>query len=102
MGKITDERLICEILAVVGEIPRGHVTTYGRIAALIGRDKNSRLVGRVLGMAYMFGDYPCHRVVNAAGRLVPGWARQRELLEGEGVTFTPSGHVNLQRHLWEA
>ena len=50
----------------------------------------------------MFGDYPCHRVVNAAGRLVPGWARQRELLEGEGVTFTPSGHVNLQRHLWEA
>ncbi len=102
MGKITDERLIYEILAVVEEIPRRRVTTHGRIAALIGRDKHSRLVGRVLSMADMFGDYPCHRVVNAAGRPVPGWTRQRELLGDEGVTFTLSGHVNLRRHLWEA
>ena len=65
--------LIYEILSVVEEIPEGCVATYGQIARLIGRDKNSRLVGKVLSMAEYYGDYPCHRVVNHAGRLVPGW-----------------------------
>lgn len=37
-----------EVLSVVGEIPEGTVATYGQIARLIGRDKNSRLVARVL------------------------------------------------------
>lgn len=43
--------LIYEILSVVEEIPEGCVATYGQIARLIGRDKNSRLVGKVLSMA---------------------------------------------------
>ena len=43
-----DERLIYEILSVVAEIPRGRVATYGQIARLIGRDRNARLVGKVL------------------------------------------------------
>ena len=45
------EQLIYEILSVVEEIPAGRVATYGQIDALIGREKNSRLVGRVLSMA---------------------------------------------------
>jgi methylated-DNA-protein-cysteine methyltransferase-like protein len=73
MKKILDERLIYEILSVVEEIPRGKVATYGQIARLIGKEKNARLVGRVLSMAEYYGSYPCHRVVNHAGRLVPGW-----------------------------
>ena len=72
MKKILDERLIYEILSVVEEIPRGKVATYGQIARLIGKEKNARLVGRVLSMAEYYGSYPCHRVVNHAGRLVPG------------------------------
>ena len=64
---VLDERLIYEILAVVAEIPRGRVATYGQIARLIGRDRNARLVGKVLSMAEIYGDYPCHRVVNHAG-----------------------------------
>ncbi|MEE3440333.1 MGMT family protein, partial [Ruminococcus sp.] len=31
--------LIYEVLAVVDEIPKGKVATYGQIARLIGRDK---------------------------------------------------------------
>ena len=80
MKKILDERLIYEILSVVEEIPLGKVATYGQIARLIGREKNARLVGRVLGMAEYYGSYPCHRVVNHAGRLVPGWHEQGLLL----------------------
>ena len=91
------EDLIYEILSVVGEIPEGKVATYGQIARLIGRDKNARLVGKVLSMAEFYGNYPCHRVVNHAGRLVPGWSEQRLLLMAEGVEMKNSNHVNLRR-----
>ena len=80
MKHVLDEDLIYEILSVVEEIPEGCVATYGQIARLIGREKNSRLVGKVLSMAEYYGQYPCHRVVNHAGRPAPGWREQEELL----------------------
>lgn len=101
MKKILDELLIYEILSVVEEIPEGTVATYGQIARLIGREKNARLVGRVLGMAEFYGAYPCHRVVNHAGRLVPGWREQGELLLREGVAFRDECHVKLVDCRWE-
>ena len=66
-----------EVLSVVGEIPEGTVATYGQIARLIGRDKNSRLVARVLSHASNYGDFPCHRVVNHAGRASSPAGRNR-------------------------
>ena len=69
MGHILKQPLIYEILSVVEEIPEGCVATYGQIAKLIGRDRNARLVGKVLSMAEFYGRYPCHRVVNHAGRM---------------------------------
>ena len=101
MGKILDEDLIYEILSVVEEIPAGKVASYGQIARLIGWDKNSRLVVKVLSMAEFYGKYPCHRVVNHAGRTAPGWREQRELLEDEGVEFKANGCVDMKRHQWE-
>lgn len=101
MKKILDESLIYEILSVVEEIPEGNVATYGQIARLIGRDKNSRLVGRVLSMSDYYGDYPCHRVVNHAGRLVPGWTDQKYLLEQEGVSFKNKNCVDLKKFQWD-
>lgn len=101
MDRVLNEDLIYEVLSAVSEIPCGCVATYGQIARLIGRNKNSRLVGKVLGMAEYYGNYPCHRVVNHQGRLVPGWAEQRRLLENEGVTFNAHGFVNLKQHQWE-
>lgn len=101
MGRVLNNDLIYEVLSAVDEIPFGCVATYGQIARLIGRDKNSRLVGRVLGMAQYYGNYPCHRVVNHQGRLVPGWKEQRELLSAEGVTFLKNGFVDLKSHRWD-
>ena len=60
-----------EVLSVVGEIPEGTVATYGQIARLIGRDKNSRLVARVLSHASNYGDFPCH------GEIVIGGCSER-------------------------
>ena len=48
---VLQEELIYQILAVVEEIPEGKVATYGQVARLIGKDKNARLVGKVLGMS---------------------------------------------------
>lgn len=95
-----DERLIYEILSIVAEIPAGNVATYGQIARLIGRDKNARLVGKVLAMAERYGEFPCHRVVNHAGRLVPGWDGQKSLLLEEGVPFRDEFHVDLKASQW--
>lgn len=99
--KLLTERLVYEILSVVSEIPEGRVASYGQIAALIGRGKNSRLVGKVLSQAELYGDYPCHRVVNHAGRTAPGFLDQRIMLEQEGVTFRPNGCVDMKNSKWD-
>ena len=100
--KLLTDRLVYEILSVVSEIPEGRVASYGQIAALIGRENNSRLVGRVLSQAELYGDYPCHRVVNHAGRLAPGFFNQRMLLEREGVIIKENGCVDMKQFQWDA
>ena len=97
MAKLTED-LAYEILSVVEEIPEGCVATYGQIARLIGRDRNSRLVGKVLSNAEFYGRYPCHRVVNHNGRLAPGWTDQARLLAMEGVTLKEDGRVDLKKY----
>lgn len=101
MKTVLDEDLIYEILSVVEEIPPGKVAAYGQVARLIGRENNARLVGKVLSRAGLYGSYPCHRVVNAAGRLAPGWPEQRKRLEAEGVTFRANGTVDMKRFQWD-
>ena len=88
------------VLDVVAGIPAGFVTTYGEIAHLLGWEKNARQVGKILAQAECYGDYPCHRVVNHAGRTVPGWPEQRALLEQEGVGFRENGCVDMKHFLW--
>ncbi|MBU5334757.1 MGMT family protein [Anaerocolumna aminovalerica] len=101
MKRVLEEKLIYEILSVVEEIPKGSVATYGQIAKLIGRDKNARLVGKVLSMAEYYGEYPCHRVVNHAGRLAPGWIEQGDLLRNEGIPLKDETHVDLKKCQWQ-
>ena len=98
---VLNKELIYEVLSVVEEIPEGRVATYGQIARLTGRDRNARLVGKILGMAEYYGSYPCHRVVNHAGRTAPGFYEQRQRLEAEGVTFRANGCVDLKQYLWD-
>lgn len=101
MRKVLTDKLVHQILSVVSCIPLGSVATYGQIAQLIGRERNARLVGRVLSQAGLYGKYPCHRVVNSAGRLAPAWEEQKHLLWAEGVTFKTNGCVDLKKHQWK-
>lgn len=101
MTAILTEDLIFEILSVVEEIPEGNVASYGQIARLIGRDKNARLVGKVLSISEYYGTYPCHRVVNHSGRLAPHFHRQKELLLGENIPFKDDTHVDMKKCQWD-
>ena len=98
---VLNNDLIYEVLSVVGEIPEGRVATYGQIARLTGRDRNARLVGKILSMSEYYGQYPCHRVVNHAGRTAPGFLAQKELLLAEGIEFRPNGCVDLKKYRWD-
>ena len=100
---VLNPEVIRLVLALVDEIPSGRVATYGQIARLIGRSKNARLVGKILSQSDLYGGkHPCHRVVNAAGRLAPGWEDQAHLLWAEGVDLKANGCVDLKHYQWEA
>ena len=101
MGKVLDDDLIFLVLSIVEEIPEGKVATYGQIAGLADRPNNARLVGKILGMSEYYGEYPCHRVVNHTGRLVPGWMEQGDLLRNEGVPMKNENHVDLKHCQWD-
>lgn len=91
-----------EVYQIVQAVPAGKVATYGEIATLLRMPQCSRLVGRALKQVPEEMSIPCHRVVNAAGRLVPGWDEQKELLKEEGVTFRQNGCVDLKKHLFSS
>ena len=93
-----DEAFIYAVLSAVEEIPAGLVASYGQLARLIGRDKNARLVGRVLSMAQFYGDYPCHRVVDHAGRPAPGFTEQVPRLLAEVVPLSANGRVDMKKY----
>ncbi|MBP2623399.1 MGMT family protein [Streptococcus oricebi] len=90
-----------QVLALMEQIPPGKVASYGQIARLIGRPQNSRLVAQIISQADLYGNYPCHRLVNHAGRLAPAWEEQEHLLWAEGVIFKPNGCVDMKTCQWE-
>lgn len=89
-----------EVYEVVSQIPFGKVTTYGTIAYLLGMPQCSRMVGRALKEVPHGTTIPCHRVVNSVGRLVPGWAEQKQRLAAEGVSLKANGCINLKEYMW--
>ena len=97
--KTSAENLRFMVYDIVNQIPRGYVLTYGAIATLCGFPNHSRLVGRIMRTCPE-DTLPCHRVVNASGRLAPHFPQQASLLEAEGVVLNASGKVPLSKYLW--
>lgn len=90
------------IYEAVKRIPKGKVATYGQVAALSGNGKMARAVGNALHKNPEPGVIPCHRVVDAKGRLAGEFAfggvfRQAELLGAEGVVAV-DGMVDLKKY----
>ena len=93
------------IYAVVRQIPRGRVATYGQVAALAGNKRWARVVGFALHVNPDPEGIPCYRVVNRLGEVSSAFAfgggdRQIELLEADGIPC-PDGKVDLTKWQWE-
>jgi len=88
------------VLQADWEIPRGWVSTYGRLARHVGQPGAARAVGRALATNPFPLVIPCHRVVagdGSIGGFQGGAAMKRALLELEGVGFDKSGKVLAER-----
>jgi methylated-DNA-[protein]-cysteine S-methyltransferase len=72
----------------LARVPYGQVTTYGALAAKIGRPSAARAVGGAMNRNPIPIVLPCHRVVGAGGALVGyagGLERKEALLRLEGA-----------------
>lgn len=91
-----------KVWQVVGDIPSGHVLTYGDVARLSGMPRYARRVSQAMRWAPRELQLPWHRVINAQGKISfpadsAAWQEQKDLLEEEGVVFV-NGRVDLQRY----
>ena len=90
------------IYNIVREIPEGKVMTYGKIATLVSLKLMEKVSPRYVGYVLHKNEdpeiIPCHRVVNARGKVAKsykfgGWEAQRKKLLVEGIRFKDKEHV---------
>jgi methylated-DNA-protein-cysteine methyltransferase-like protein len=99
------ESFFALVYALVRQIPRGKVATYGQIARLLGAPRAARIVGWAMHSTPHGSRVPCQRVIQQGGTCsihfrIGDPDAQRRLLEREGVRFTLDGRVDLESHLW--
>lgn len=116
-----------KIFDIVRKIPCGKVMTYGQVAAALGDSRLARVVGNTMhknpvpffelasetgfnckerasaaDACIGFEPVPCHRVVNAAGKMganfgLGGPSVQAKMLEREGVEVR-NGKIDLKKY----
>ena len=89
-----------KVLIAEHKIPRGWVSTYGRIARSLEIPGAARAVGRALSRNPFPIIIPCHRAIKSNGELGGfrgGLRMKRALLELEGVEFSQAGKVLTER-----
>lgn len=93
------------IYQIVRRIPRGHVLSYGAVAALAGQPRAARAVGAALSALPDGSEVPWWRVISGSGRITTPRVHHihklhRALLRGEDVEVGPAG-VDMERHAWQ-
>jgi len=80
------DQFLAQIFAVIHQIPKGKVSTYGEIAKMAGYPGYARHVGKALGNLPEDSKLPWFRVVNSQGKIsLKGrdLERQKKKLEAE-------------------
>lgn len=95
-----------QIYAVIKQIPKGRVATYGQIARLAGLPGQARQVGYALSALSDDRDMAWHRVVNSKGeiskRSEPYFEQlQYARLKQEGIVFDAHDRISLRRFQWK-
>jgi O-6-methylguanine DNA methyltransferase len=91
------------VYAILKTIPAGNVMTYGQVAERLGNRNLARTVGNILHDNPDPANIPCHRVVNAKGKVAEHYAfggadAQRAKLEAEGIVFEQNGRIDLKKY----
>ncbi len=92
------------IWRTVERIPKGRVSTYGRVAAVAGLPGQARLVGYALHALPPQSGVPWQRVINSRGmisfpRNSHSFGRQERLLMKEGIRIV-DGKIDLRKFGW--
>lgn len=96
-----------DVWAVVRQIPKGRVTSFGAIARYLGTGLSARMVGWAMNSAgNAKPKIPAHRVLNRNGML-SGKAHfnppssMQEKLEKEGLVVEKDTVVNFKERYWD-
>lgn len=96
-----------DVYAVVRQIPKGRVTSYGAIANYLGTKLSARMVGWAMNAAHIAKPkVPAHRVVNRNGML-SGKAHfatpnlMEELLKKEKIIVETDTIVDFEKIFWD-
>jgi len=106
-GAVQERDFFADVMAVVRQVPRGRVTSYGAIARYLGAARSSRIVGYCMNNAHAVKPkVPAHRVVNRNGLLTGKHhfatdTQMQELLEKEGVKVKDDEVVDFSKRFWD-
>ncbi|NRD73913.1 MGMT family protein [Shewanella sp. VB17] len=94
-----------KIWFIVDHIPKGYVSSYGKIADLAGLPGRARYVSTALKRAPSSMALPWHRVINSQGRISfesksQAYQTQMELLRLDGVQVN-DGKISLSEYAWK-
>jgi methylated-DNA-protein-cysteine methyltransferase related protein len=95
-----------DVYEVVKLIPKGRVSSYGAIAAYLGKKGSARMVGWAMNNAHHLNDVPAHRVVNRNGLLTGKHhfstpSQMQELLDAEGIEVKNDQILNFRECFWD-
>lgn len=110
---MTTSSFYVKVYKVVQRIPAGKVTSYGRVAKMLGSPNAARAVGYALSALkhpdtntqYSSATVPWQRVVNSQGRISihhreATAQKQAHILREEGVEVDENLRINLDKYLW--
>jgi methylated-DNA-protein-cysteine methyltransferase-like protein len=103
MATVDEKEYRDRVYAIVRQIPKGMVMTYGQLAVVCGDGYTPRTVGYVMHGSP--DNVPWQRVINSQGKCSTGRLTiplnlQQELLEAEGIEFSSSGKCDLSKYRW--
>jgi methylated-DNA-protein-cysteine methyltransferase related protein len=104
---VTEYSFFQDVYAVVRQIPKGKVTSYGAIAAFLGTKLSARMVGWAMNAAGTAKPkVPAQRVVNRNGMLTGKQhfstpTLMEELLKKDGVTVKNDTITDFKKIFWD-
>lgn len=105
-----------QVYKVVKQIPKGKVSTYGQVAAIVGSPRAAQAVGWALHQMdnlppELIRQYPWWRVINSQGLISTtcqehSYEMQKQLLEKEKITVEWNEKkqmykIDLNKYLWK-